>query len=38
MTLDEIMFFDGHSAALPLYEKLKGSILAEIPEAWTEVK
>ena len=38
MMMDEIMFFDGHPAALPLYEKLKGSILAEIPEARIEVK
>ena len=38
MTLDEIMFFDGHPAALPLYEKLKGSILAEVSEARIEVK
>ena len=38
MTLDEIMFFNGHPAALPLYEKLKSSILAEIPEARIEVK
>ena len=32
------MFFDGHPAALPLYEKLKDSILAEVPEARIEVK
>ena len=38
MTLDEIMFFDGHPSALPLYEKLKGSILAEIPDTRIEVK
>ena len=38
MTLDEIMFFEGHSAALPLYEKLKGRILADVPEARTEVR
>ena len=38
MTLDEIMFFDGHLAALPLYEKLKGSILAVAPEVRIEVK
>ena len=38
MTLDEMMFFDGRPAALPLYEKLKGSILAEVPEARIEVK
>ena len=38
MTLDEIMFFDGHSAALPLYEKLKGSILAEVPDTRIEVR
>ena len=38
MTVDEIMFFDGHPAALPLYEKLKGSILAEIPDTRIEVK
>ena len=33
-----MMFFDGRPAALPLYEKLKGSILAEVPEARIEVK
>ena len=38
MTLDEIMFFDGHSVALPLYEKLKGSILAEVPDTRIEVR
>lgn len=38
MTLDEMLFFDGHSAALPLYERLKGSILAEVPEARIEVR
>ena len=38
MTLDEMMFFDGHPAALPLYEKLKDSILAEIPEVRIEVR
>ena len=38
MTMDEMMFFGGHPAALPLYEKLKGSILAEVPEARIEVK
>ena len=32
------MFFESHPAALPLYEKLKGSILAEVPEARIEVK
>ena len=38
MTLDEMMFFDGHPTALPLYEKLKDGILAEVPEARIEVK
>ena len=38
MTLDEMMFFDGHPTALSLYEKLKDSILAEVPEARIEVK
>ena len=38
MTLDEMFFFDAHPAALPLYEKLKGSILAAVPEARIEVK
>ena len=38
MMMDEIMFFDGHPAALPLYEKLKGCILAEVPETRIEVK
>ena len=31
-------FFDRHPAALPLYEKLKCSILAEIPETRIEVR
>ena len=38
MTPDEMMFFDGHPAALPLYERLKGSILEEVPDARIEVK
>lgn len=38
MTLDEMLFFDRHPAALPLYEKLKGSILEEVPDARIEVK
>ena len=38
MMPDEIMFFDAHPAALPLYEKLKVSILAQVPEARIEVK
>ena len=38
MTLNEMMFFDSHPAAMPLYEKLKGSILAEVPDARIEVK
>ena len=38
MTWDEMTFFDSHPAALPLYEKLRSSILAEVPEARTEVK
>lgn len=38
MTLDEIMFFDSHPAALPLYKKLKGSILAEVPEVRIQVR
>ena len=38
MMMDEIMFFDGRPAALPLYEKLKDGILAEVPESRIEVK
>ena len=38
MTMDEMTFFDRHPAALPLYEKLKDSILAEVPDARIEVK
>ncbi len=38
MTPDEMLFFDGHSAALPLYEKLRERILAEVPEARIEVR
>ena len=38
MTTDEMLFFDGHPAALPLYERLKGRILAEVPDTRIEVK
>ena len=38
MTLDEMMFFDCHPAALPLYEKLKGAIVTEIPFVRIEVR
>ena len=38
MTLDEMLFFDSHPAALPLYEKLKGDILTEVKDARLEVK
>ena len=38
MTLDEMMFFSKHPASLPLYERLKDCILAEIPDARIEVK
>ena len=38
MTLNELLFFDRHPAALPLYEMLKCSILAEIPETRIEVR
>ena len=38
MTLDELLFFDSHPAALPLYEKLKDRILAEVPEVRIEVR
>lgn len=38
MTLEEMLFFDNHPAALPLYEKLKERILAEIPDTRIEVK
>lgn len=38
MTPDEMTFFDPHPAALALYEKLKDSILAEIPDVRIEVK
>ena len=38
MTMDEMTFFDRDPGALPLYEKLKDSILAEIPDARIEVK
>ena len=36
--MDEMTFFDRDPAALPLYEKLKDSILAEVPDARIEVK
>ena len=38
MTQDEMLFFDGHPAALLLYERLKGRILAEVPDARIEVR
>ncbi len=38
MTMDELLFFGGRAAALPLYEALKGRVLAEFPEARVEVK
>ncbi len=38
MTPDEMMFFDGHPSAFPLYEKLKECILREVPGARIEVK
>ncbi len=38
MTSDEVMFFDSHPSALPLYAALKERILAEIPDARIEVK
>ena len=38
MMLDELLFFDRHPTALPLYEKLKCSILTEVPEARIEVR
>ena len=38
MTMDEMLFFDRHPAALPLYAALKERILAEIPDARIEVK
>lgn len=37
-TLDEMLFFDSHPAALPLYEALKERILAEVPDARIEAK
>ena len=38
MTLDEMMFFDSRPASLPLYERLKARILAEIPDIRIEVR
>ena len=38
MTAEEMLFFDAHPAALPLYEQLKDSVLAAIPDARTEVR
>ena len=38
MTEDELMFFDRHPTALPLYEKLKESILKDIPDTRIKVK
>ena len=38
MTMDEMTFFDRDPAVLPLYEKLKDSILEEVPDARIEVR
>ena len=38
MTEDELLFFDRHPAALPLYEKLKEVILKDIPDTRIKVK
>ena len=38
MNPDEIMFFEPHPAALPLYDQLRSCILAAIPDARIEVK
>ena len=38
MTLDEMLFFNSHAAALPLYEALKARILTDIPDSRIEVK
>ncbi len=38
MTMDELLFFNGHSAALSLYEKLKESILSQVPDVRIEVR
>lgn len=37
MSDDELMFFDGHSAALPMYERLKSELLQEFPNTRVEV-
>ena len=37
MTPDELLFFDRHPAALPLYGELKDRILEEIPDARIKV-
>ncbi len=38
MTPDELLFFDSHPSALPLYEAVKEHITAEIPDVRVEVK
>ena len=38
MNPDEIMFFESHPAALPLYDQLRSCILAAIPNTRIEVK
>ena len=38
MTPDELLFFDSHPSALPLYEAVKEHITAEIPDVRIEVK
>ena len=38
VTMEEMLFFDSHPTAIPLYETLKSRILTEIPDARIEVR
>ena len=37
-TVDELLFFDAHQDALPLYEAFREAVLGKVPDARIEVK
>ena len=37
-TVDELLFFDAHRDALPLYEAFREAVLGKVPDARIEVK
>lgn len=38
MSDEELMFFDGHKPALPIYERLRTELLRELPETKIQVR